>query len=520
MSEVSIHPTAKITVYPKSIQTGRLPNGMAVTVFMAHHKESCRRLLGVQPADPAQAEVVLAGVFQPVNDPQGATEGARYFGLNPENAAVLRKMFTWLNPAPLESEPAGPQHKRSVYGKQSFGFCDRLGLATPGHIHALLAVTQPGEMLPIFAQQSVRENTRTGRTPQQVLDEAMWGVFQEGWQLPWGADADHLKTPDDLPPFVQAGYSFFTVDPGDHVDAAADSDTPETLQAKAAAQDWEKLGVQPASPEMLAAAYRLFCTAEHIACDEDSLPLQALRAQAKYGRAVLHITRMFRALQALKPEGFDFEASVDETETPTSIFEHFYIAGELTRLGVRITSLAPRLPGRFEKGVDFIGDLEVLEAELKAHVAVMNHFGGYKLSLHSGSDKFSVYPLMQRYGGKAVHVKTAGTSYLEALRVAAEKDPALFRQAVDLARERYPVDRVSYHVSADVARIPAGASVGEADLPALLDQFDVREGLHVTFGSALAQYGAALKALLCAQPEAYETVLEKHFKKHLDLLVG
>src|SRR5512139_462452 len=96
----------------------------------------------------------------------------------------------------------------------SFGFGDRLGLATPGHIEAVRGTA----IAPIFAQQSVRENSRTGRTPQQVLDEAMWGAFQEGWREPWGADADHLKTTGDVDTFVAAGYTFFTVDPGECVD--------------------------------------------------------------------------------------------------------------------------------------------------------------------------------------------------------------------------------------------------------------------------------------------------------------
>ena len=89
----------------------------------------------------------------------------------------------------------------------SFGFGDRLGLATPGHI---VAVKGTG-LAPIFAQQSVRENARTGRTPQQVMDDATWGIFQEGWQAGVGADADHLKTPADIDACLAAGYSFFTI---------------------------------------------------------------------------------------------------------------------------------------------------------------------------------------------------------------------------------------------------------------------------------------------------------------------
>jgi hypothetical protein len=98
----------------------------------------------------------------------------------------------------------------------SFGFGDRLGLATPGHIAAVTGT----KLAPIFAQQSVRENARTGRTPQQVLDDARRAVENASWNAAWGADADHLKTVDDLPPFVEAGYTFYTVDPGAHVDGS------------------------------------------------------------------------------------------------------------------------------------------------------------------------------------------------------------------------------------------------------------------------------------------------------------
>jgi hypothetical protein len=119
----------------------------------------------------------------------------------------------------------------------SFGFGDRLGLATPGHIAAVRGT----KFAPIFAQQSVRENARTGRTPQQVMDEAKREVDAAGWELPWGADADHLKTVNDLPPFVEAGYTFFTVDPGEHVDNSADTASLAQLKQKAATFNWDEV---------------------------------------------------------------------------------------------------------------------------------------------------------------------------------------------------------------------------------------------------------------------------------------
>jgi hypothetical protein len=378
----------------------------------------------------------------------------------------------------------------------SFGFGDRLGLATPGHIAAVKGT----QFAPIFAQQSVRENARTGRTPQQVMDDAKRAVDAAQWDAPWGADADHLKSPDDLPPFVDAGYTFYTVDPGEYVDNAADTDLLPVLQQKAKAVNWDELST-------------LYLRRNNVAgigtFDLETL----LRAAVKYGRAVRHTVGMYRRLSLMQEE-FDFEISVDETDAPTTPLEHFFIASELTRLGVRFTSLAPRFIGRFEKGVDYIGDLAALDAEMAKHAAVTAHFGTYKLSLHSGSDKFSVYPLITRHWGQRVHVKTAGTSYLEALRVLARLEPDLFRDIYAFSRQRYETDRRSYHVSAQLEKLP---ELG--DLPALLDDFHAREILHVTFGSVLAQFGAQLKSALERHLDAYHEGLRIHFYKHLRLLV-
>ena len=379
----------------------------------------------------------------------------------------------------------------------SFGFGDRLGSATAGHISAVRGTG----LAPVFAQQSVRENLRTGRNPQQVLDDARRAIEAAGWESPWGADADHLKDPSDLPAFVAAGYSLFTVDPGEHVDHAAAFDPLPVLEKKAAGVDRVQLE----------ARYLETGTAPWCQFDRQSL----LRAAVKYGRAIEHTHLMYRSLSDML-DHFDFEVSVDETETPTTPQEHFFIASELTRLGIQFTALAPRFSGRFEKGVDYIGDLAALDAEMQQHAAVTTHFGTYKVSLHSGSDKFSVYPLLTRHWGKRLHVKTAGTSYLEALRLMARLEPVFFRQMLDLARERYPLDRLSYHVSAELDQMPPAR--GDESLPALLDDFHAREVLHVTFGSLLAQFGSQLRTALSRHAEAYRECLRLHFMKHLDLL--
>ncbi|MBI3163465.1 MAG: hypothetical protein HYZ24_02195 [Chloroflexi bacterium] len=377
----------------------------------------------------------------------------------------------------------------------SFGFGDRLGLATSGHI----ASVKGTKFAPIFAQQSVRENTRTGRTPQQVMDDAKRAVDAAKWDAPWGADADHLKTVDDIPPFIAAGYTFFTVDPGEHVDNGADTDSVEALKQKVASLNWDEVS-----------ALYLFETSEQAWGQFEAESL--MRATVKYGRAIQHAVSMFKRLSELKDE-FDFEVSVDETDSPTTPLEHFFIANELTRKGVKFTSLAPRFIGRFEKGVDYIGDLNALDIELSKHAAVTAHFGTYKLSLHSGSDKFSVYPLVAKHWGERIHVKTAGTSYLEALRVLAKHEPDLFVKIYALGRERYETDKKTYHVSAELNLLP-----NTDDLPSLLEDFHAREVLHVTFGSALSQFGVELKAALVKHDDAYFDGLKAHFGKHLSLL--
>ena len=377
----------------------------------------------------------------------------------------------------------------------SFGFGDRIGFATPGHIAAVKGT----KFAPVFAQQSVRENARTGRSLQDVMDDAKRAVDAAKWDAPWGADADHLKSVEELEPFVKARYTFFTIDPGEHVDNAADSDTVDVLKQKIAAFNWDELS-------------GLYLTEndEQIWGQFDAESL--MRATVKYGRAIQHVVTMFRHLSELKDD-FDFEMSVDETDASTTPLEHFFIASELMRAGVKFTSLAPRFIGAFEKGVDYIGDLNALDAELVKHAAVTAHFGTYKLSLHSGSDKLSVYPLMAKHWGELVHVKTAGTSYLEALRVMAKFKPDLFLKIYELGRERYETDRQTYHVSAELSELPE-----TDDLPSLLDDFHAREVLHVSFGSALALYGTELKAALVKYDDVYYENLKAHFQKHLDLL--
>jgi hypothetical protein len=419
--------------------------------------------------------------------------------LSPHNAAALRQSLAWLRPGLLGL-------------RTSAGLGDRIGLATPGHVRAVRLAGN--RIAPIFAQQSIREMTRAGRSPQQVMDDATWGIFQESWREGVGADADHLKTTEDIDVCLAAGYTFFTIDPGAHVDDRAALAGPSELQALA-----EKLpaDLQLAQSGLLGKDFDI--EGLRISFSEAVL----LKAAVKYGKAVAHVASMYRHLaRAAGSRPFELEVSVDETEQSTSHAEHVYIASELKRLGVEWVSLAPRYVGRFEKGVDYIGDLAAFETDLAGHAAIARRFGPYKLSLHSGSDKFSIYPIAARQTGGLVHLKTAGTSYLEALRTLGAVDPAFFREIYAFARERYETDKASYHVSAELSRAPRPEAV--RDWPALLEQFDARQILHVTFGSVLTERTADGRFRFCDRlldflrqnPEAYAANLEKHFVRHLE----
>jgi len=459
---------------------------------------------------PRLAVLASPGAERVLDDFEGETSAVaggtlRVGPRSARNLAGLRSRLDWLRPRPLGIHT-------------SAGFGDRLGLATPGHIRALRAVG--GGIAPVFAQQSIREMTRTGRAALEVVDDAVWGAFTEGWRQGLGADADHLKAPEDTDRCLAAGFTTYTFDPGEHVDSAADSADASGLRTSVTKLPWAALEDTEAAlrARYLGKSFEV----EHlrVAFDEPVL----LRAAAKYGRAVAHVVRMERHLRsAAGTRPVEVEVSVDETDTPTTPAEHFWVASELKRLGVRWVSLAPRFIGRFEKGVDYIGDLKALDQEMAAHAALARHLGPYKLSLHSGSDKFSVYPIAAEKARGLVHLKTAGTSWLEALRTVAALNPGLFREIYAFARERYETDRASYMVSGELGRAPSPAEVPEGRLSELLDQLDARQILHVTFGSILKETGAdgrprfkdAVLGLLRANPEAHARNLETHFIRHL-----
>lgn len=205
----------------------------------------------------------------------------------------------------------------------------------------------------------------------------------------------------------------------------------------------------------------------------------------------------------------------------TSPEVHFFIAEELHRRGIDFQSLAPRFPGSFEKGIDYIGSTEEFARALRSHVTIQKNLGGYRLSLHSGSDKFSIYPIFFRETEGFFHLKTSGTSWLAALETVAEVKPELFFQVYRVAYETFEENLKAYRVSVRKEELPVTPEdVVEADLHRLLAHPGVRQCLHIAYGSVLDALGEELREVLVqAEARHYEKV-EENLRKHLLVLFG
>lgn len=425
--------------------------------------------------------------------------------LTTKNRESLQEIFNFLKPTVIGLE-------------NSFGFGDRLGLANPGHLRSL----DISNFKPILAQQSIRELNRTNRTPDEVMDAAVYAAFQEGYKEGFGADADHLKTDKDIDLMINAGYKMFTFDPSNYVDNEADNYDEDQLLALLSKLPWGDLEDSFPDAELRYLSNEIEINDQFKIRPND---IELLRAYAKYGKAIAHIKSMYDYMQENYNEyDYEIEVSVDETESVTSPFEHFFFANELNRLKVKFISLAPRFIGAFEKGIDYKGDLKLFEEEYKKHLAITKYFGSYKISLHSGSDKFSVYKVIGSMKDAYTHVKTAGTSYLEALKVTAIKEPDLFREILDYSGDLYEKEKRTYHVSADINKLKPAEEYKNSELADLFNSNDVRQILHVTFGRILTDtdkkgnyiFKDRIMDCLKKNEETHYELLVKHFHNHLE----
>lgn len=456
------------------------------TYWLERSADGAKRLVAV--ADDESAFRGFAGTTERTNGQVRLVADT-----TPENAQALRSALPWLTP--------------SRFGLHtSVGFGDRLGLATPGHVQALKTVGGP--INPVFAQQSIREMGRCHRTPRNVLDDATWGAFQAGWTTPVGGDADHLEQLEDIDDTVAAGFVFYTLDPKAEVDPEAEHADAAVIQQKVEALDWPSLDSDLATFRKSYVGHRIDLEHEAIELDEESV----VRAMAKYGPSLAHAMAMYRRL---REKGIDCEVefAVDETDYPTKPAEHVVVVSELQRLGMDFVSFAPRFVGRFEKGVEYIGDLDELQRDFEIHAEIARALGPYKLSLHSGSDKYSTYPLIAEATKGVVHLKTAGTSWAEALRVIAHNDPDLMREVLALALDSFEANRKSYHLSCDPTKIPTDPT--DDQVAQLMDRVDSRQVLHVGYGAILEEFGPRMYQVWNDNEEEHYRIIADHFVKHL-----
>ena len=401
------------------------------------------------------------------------------------NAEAIQRVFPWLQPISARGKSA------------SFGTGDRLGLVTGAHIVAFKGT----KVFPILAQQSKRELTLTGRTNRTMIEDVMWQVFENGYREGYGADGDHLKTLEDITAALADGSSFITLDCSDHI--------PSRLRPTA--QEFDALEKSYCRQKFCAGGLQL-----HI-------PRDVLNTLVdEYWEAIEHICAVYEHTITACGRDVSFEISLDETGIPTSLAAHFFVAEELRRRGVRIDSLAPRFCGEFQKGIDYIGDVEAFRENLRGHVEIAENFG-YKISVHSGSDKFHILPCIGKECHGCFHLKTSGTSWVEAVRVIAMAEPELFRRMASYSCQKFEDARQYYHVTANVRNVPDMREVPDADLPALMDLPDTRQVMHITYGSLLGDCNAAGRPLfrddiyrvLRKNKSLLGEVVSAHIRRHL-----
>ena len=469
-------------VYPKSVHAAA--NGDVV--FMA--REESRDVLIAKETTGFTGERFI--------NPEG--DRCVRAPLNHENAVLLRRLFPFTSPRPVLGEP------------RTFGVGDRLGIASPGHIRALRRY----DALPVLAQQSIRELNLTNRTYDDVIDSAAFAVFREGWNRGFGADGDHLKTPDEVKYALSCGCTMITLDCGERIrDGAADMTDAQVSAAYSPRSDWEGKYLNMRVP-----------LGRDISLEFDGASFA--RTALIYGDAIEFACEIYDSL-IKGAAGLDFEISIDETTTPTTPAQHYFVAKELLDRGVLFTSIAPSFCGEFQKGIDYVGDIDQFRREFSAHAAIAKQFG-YKISVHSGSDKFAVFPIVGELTEGRFHVKTAGTSWLEAMRLVAMKDPDLYRRIHRFALSAFEDARRYYHVTGDPRGIPDVYKITDDELPKLFERSDSRQLIHITYGMILNEktkdgsyvFKYHLSRLWRENDDAYFDLLDAHIGRHLKLLYG
>jgi hypothetical protein len=337
--------------------------------------------------------------------------------------------------------------------KFSIGIGDRFGQQGAAQLRALLAAREEGIAVAPVWNKSAREHSIIGSRPEDTRRAAQEAVAAAGWNRPYFVDADHinLATIDE---FIDSS-DFFTIDVADVIGRRPDAEAVEAFLAFAGRFAGKSL---PGSAGA-GAADRAFVAA----------------VAFKYAAAVREAGKIFRRIAGRKGEGrFITEISMDETDSPQSPAELFFILAAAALEKIDLRTIAPKWSGRFNKGVDYEGDVDRFETEFADAVEVVGlaarEFGlpgDLKLSIHSGSDKFSLYPRVRRTlerTGAGLHLKTAGTTWLEEVIGLAEaggdgweRVKGLYRRALEryeeLCKPYLPV------LAIDRGRLPAAREV-------------------------------------------------------------
>lgn len=406
--------------------------------------------------------------------------------------------------------------------RYSIGTGDRFGRQGAAQIAAFRKAREKGFDVAIVWNKSNREHVLIGTEPADQRAAAERAIKETGWDGPWHVDADHigLATVDRFAPHCD----FFTLDVADYIGKSA---APEAIEAFAAKH--ANLPAAKGIPTRLYAA--------------------AIRAAAgRYLHAVDEAAKTYRRICELR-KGDDFvtEVSMDETAIPQSPAELIVILAALADAGVPVQTIAPKFSGRFNKGVDYVGDIAAFFKEFEADVRVARWsaeaFGlpkSLKLSVHSGSDKFSLYKGIGeiiRKEGAGLHLKTAGTTWLEEIVGLADSGGDGLAMAKEIYRAAYGrFDEViapyAEVVHIDRKKLPSPDEVDRWEGPALVaalrhvqteKRFDpgMRQLVHVAFRVAAAMGGRYLEALDRHEAAVSRNVTTNLWERHLvPLFIG
>ncbi|NIA17522.1 MAG: hypothetical protein GWO86_04155, partial [Planctomycetes bacterium] len=288
-------------------------------------------------------------------------------------------------------------------GKYSFGLGDRFGHQGKAQLRAVLKAAQAGvEITPVW-NKSHREHTTIKTSPDSVRTEADSAVKQLNWQGSYFVDADHINL-SNVDIFMNSS-DFFTLDVADFIGSKAEDSDIEAFVEK----------------------YKKYIGSLSIDGIEKPIAITEDLIKEIAGKVLLAIKeggKIYRRIETVRGrDNFIAEVSMDETDRPQSPVEMLFILAAIADEGIDARTIAPKFTGRFNKGVDYIGNVAQFEKEFNEDLAVIafavKEFGlaeNLKLSIHSGSDKFSIYGPINRALKKfdaGLHLKTAGTTWLE-----------------------------------------------------------------------------------------------------------